>query len=84
MLTFGGGEKKGYLLPNDEKEQEHMNIISHLFRLILGGRLFLAPLPQDIKRILDIGTGTGDWAIDMGESGCVMFMGVYTWLTFAS
>ncbi|KAF3482146.1 uncharacterized protein GIQ15_04905 [Arthroderma uncinatum] len=56
-----------YLLPNDEKEQEHMDILAHLFRLVLGGRLFLAPIPADIRRVLDIGTGTGEWAIDMGE-----------------
>ncbi|EFR01927.1 UMTA [Nannizzia gypsea CBS 118893] len=56
-----------YLIPNDEKEQEHMSIISHLFRLILGGRLFLAPIPEDVKHVLDIGTGTGDWAIEMAD-----------------
>lgn len=32
----------------------------------LGGKLNLAPIPEDPKRILDIGTGTGIWAIEIG------------------
>ncbi|KAI4116660.1 MAG: hypothetical protein LQ345_002958 [Seirophora villosa] len=31
----------------------------------LGGKLNLAPIPEDPKRILDIGTGTGIWAIEI-------------------
>ncbi|KAI9867649.1 MAG: hypothetical protein M1813_008449 [Trichoglossum hirsutum] len=34
--------------------------------MALGGRLYLAPLGKDIHRILDIGTGTGIWAMEMG------------------
>ncbi|KAI1660025.1 S-adenosyl-L-methionine-dependent methyltransferase [Daldinia decipiens] len=39
----------------------------HFLTLCLGGNLFLAPLKDDIKRILDIGTGTGLWPIDIGD-----------------
>ncbi|KAL2003661.1 hypothetical protein VTN02DRAFT_2811 [Thermoascus thermophilus] len=39
----------------------------HIIFELLGGRHFLAPIePQDM-RILDIGTGTGLWAIEMGD-----------------
>ena len=31
------------------------------------GRLYLAPLQKDIKQALDIGTGTGIWAIDFAD-----------------
>jgi len=31
------------------------------------GRLHLAPLEKDIKQVLDIGTGTGIWAIDFAD-----------------
>ena len=34
--------------------------------ILNGGLLHRAPL-QDPQRILDIGTGAGNWAIDMGE-----------------
>ncbi|KAL8650546.1 MAG: hypothetical protein Q9226_005101 [Calogaya cf. arnoldii] len=34
----------------------------------LGGKLNLAPIPADAKRILDIGTGTGIWAIETGRN----------------
>ena len=39
-----------------------------LTQVSLGGRLNLAPVPSDLERILDIGTGTGIWAMEMGET----------------
>lgn len=38
-----------------------------LTEVTLGGKLNLAPIPEKPKRILDIGTGTGIWAIEMGS-----------------
>lgn len=34
---------------------------------MLGNKLHLAPIGKSPQRILDIGTGTGIWAIDAGE-----------------
>lgn len=38
-----------------------------LTEVSLGGKLNLAPVPPNPQRILDIGTGTGIWAMEMGE-----------------
>jgi len=35
--------------------------------LSLRGELFLAKIPEKPQRILDCGTGTGIWALDVGE-----------------
>lgn len=35
--------------------------------LLLGGKLHLAPLGGSPQRILDIGTGTGIWAMDIAD-----------------
>lgn len=37
----------------------------HMFKLVNEGQLFFAPL-QNPKRILDIGTGSGIWPMEMG------------------
>ena len=44
-----------------------MDINHHLFLLTLNGALHLAPITPYPNRILDLGTGTGIWAIDMGD-----------------
>jgi SAM-dependent methyltransferase len=53
-----------YPLPNDEAEQDRLDLFHHIFRLVLGGKLFCAPIGNDPRRVLDFGTGTGIWAID--------------------
>ena len=32
----------------------------HIYSMLLGGRLFLAPIADKPQRALDIGTGTGN------------------------
>ncbi|KAF7596052.1 hypothetical protein BBP40_003833 [Aspergillus hancockii] len=53
--------------PNDEEEQDRMDLAHHVYRLLLGGGLYLAPIRQDVQRVLDLGTGTGIWAIDFAD-----------------
>ncbi|KAK0714027.1 hypothetical protein B0T26DRAFT_383649 [Lasiosphaeria miniovina] len=53
-----------YWTPNDEKQNESMDINHHLLTLVLGGKLFRAPLKDDeINSVIDVGTGTGLWAM---------------------
>jgi len=44
-----------------------LDIVHHIYLLMLDGKLAKAPIPDGIQRILDIGTGTGIWAIDAAE-----------------
>jgi ubiquinone/menaquinone biosynthesis C-methylase UbiE len=46
------------------------NLEHHLFSLTFDRKLFTAPIPkeQQIRHVLDVGTGTGSWAIDFGLS----------------
>lgn len=39
----------------------------HLYLLMLDKKLHSAPIGPNPQRILDIGTGTGIWAVDMAE-----------------
>ncbi|KAF6829834.1 methyltransferase domain-containing protein [Colletotrichum plurivorum] len=59
-----------YHFPNDEKENDRLDLQHHLALLTLGGRLGLAP-PCDpeykVGRALDVGTGTGIWAIQYAD-----------------
>ncbi|KAI5839162.1 S-adenosyl-L-methionine-dependent methyltransferase [Morchella snyderi] len=57
-----------YILPNDEAEQDRLDILHHAYLILMDDQLTFAPVVgPDLRRILDVGTGTGIWAIDMGE-----------------
>jgi ubiquinone/menaquinone biosynthesis C-methylase UbiE len=56
-----------YVFPNDEKENDRMDIHHHLAVLGLEGKLHTAPIGEKPQSILDLGTGTGIWAIDMAD-----------------
>ncbi|KAF2452763.1 S-adenosyl-L-methionine-dependent methyltransferase [Lineolata rhizophorae] len=56
-----------YFLPNDQGESDRSDLIHHIYGLLLGGRLILSPLKSPPKRILDVGCGTGLWAIDVAD-----------------
>jgi trans-aconitate methyltransferase len=57
-----------YVLPNDEQEQDRQDLLHHVRNLVLNDQLFRTPLGESPQRVLDVGTGTGIWAIDFADS----------------
>lgn len=41
--------------------------LHHIFKLVLRGNLFKAPITEPLQQVLDFGTGTGIWAIDLAD-----------------
>jgi hypothetical protein len=63
------------MLPNDEKEQARLDLLHHVFRLCLdGGVCHSQDKLQNPQKILDVGTGTGIWAIDSESSSFSSFV----------
>lgn len=56
-----------YCFPNDDREQNRLDMLHHAFLLALDDRLFLSPIGENPSRILDVGAGTGIWAIDIAD-----------------
>ena len=61
--TYPAYGQNEYGLPIDEQEQDRNDLQHCKFGLILGDRLHLAPIRDDPANILDLGTGTGIWAM---------------------
>ncbi|KAK7186984.1 regulator of secondary metabolism (methyltransferase domain-containing protein) [Paraphaeosphaeria sporulosa] len=63
------GFRRGlYMYPCDEPEKDRMDIYHKLFLVARREHLHQAPIPQHwAPRILDLGCGTGIWAIDMAD-----------------
>ncbi|KAI2794541.1 hypothetical protein POX_a01140 [Penicillium oxalicum] len=55
-----------YPYPNDEQELDRLDLQHHMFKLVMDGRLYNAPL-ENPKQILDVGTGSGIWPIEMAQ-----------------
>ncbi|PHH63927.1 hypothetical protein CDD82_1823 [Ophiocordyceps australis] len=56
-----------YNFPNDDLEQEREDLKHIMIKLLCGKKLHFAPIGEHPQEILDIGTGTGIWAIEMGD-----------------
>ncbi|WYZ46204.1 hypothetical protein EsH8_IX_000429 [Colletotrichum jinshuiense] len=67
--TYHAYKDGAYFFPNDELEMDRLDLQHNLFRLTLDNRLHLSPLSKENppQRVLDIGTGTGIWAIDFAD-----------------
>ncbi|KAK0117996.1 hypothetical protein ONS95_012307 [Cadophora gregata] len=56
-----------YPFPNDENEQNRDDMKHAMTGMMMGGKLHFAPIGDNPQSILDLGTGSGIWAIDMGD-----------------
>jgi len=53
--------------PTEETSADQLDIVHHICLLLLDGELFLAPITKQPMHVLDLGTGTGIWAIDFAD-----------------
>jgi len=54
-------------MPDDEREQERLDMQHEIFLQTMNRKLLAAPVNPNAVHILDIGTGTGIWAIDFAD-----------------
>jgi methylase of polypeptide subunit release factors len=46
-------------MPIDEEELDRIDLKHRLYTILLGEKLFVAPIEDNPKRVLDLGTGSG-------------------------
>ncbi|KAJ4403411.1 hypothetical protein N0V82_010656 [Gnomoniopsis sp. IMI 355080] len=57
-----------YNFPNDEAEQDREDMKHACVKMLCQNQLYFAPIDeQNLQNVLDIGTGTGIWAIEFGD-----------------
>ncbi|KAK0620147.1 S-adenosyl-L-methionine-dependent methyltransferase [Immersiella caudata] len=57
-----------YLLPNDQVEQDREEVKHFMLLELTNGAHFLAPIDAaHLHKVLDLGTGTGTWAIEVAD-----------------
>ena len=65
--TYPAYGQHQYGMPIDEREQDRNDLQHCKFVLVLNDHLFLSPIDDEPQHILDLGTGTGIWAIDVAD-----------------
>ncbi|KAF5638082.1 methyltransferase [Fusarium sp. NRRL 52700] len=68
--TYHAYKDGQYVIPNDEQEQDRLDLQHHLFLLTFDDKLYLSPAGREgrqLHNVLDVGTGTGLWAMDFAD-----------------
>lgn len=55
------------MFPNDEEELDRLDLQHYIHTQLLHDALFFAPISKNPQYVLDVGTGTGIWAIDFAD-----------------
>ncbi|KAI1850903.1 hypothetical protein JX265_007228 [Neoarthrinium moseri] len=56
-----------YPIPNDDQEQNREDMKHVMMLEMTDGRLCYSPIGDNPQKIIDVGTGTGQWAIEAGD-----------------
>ena len=57
-----------YLLPNDRVEQDREEVKHFMLLRLTDGKHFLAPIDDaNLRKVIDLGTGTGTWAMEVAD-----------------
>ncbi|KAK5663524.1 hypothetical protein OQA88_3954 [Cercophora sp. LCS_1] len=65
---YGTFKKGKYMFPIDEPELDRMDIFHKFFMIMRREQHFTAPIHnKESPRVIDLGCGTGIWAIDIAE-----------------
>jgi ubiquinone/menaquinone biosynthesis C-methylase UbiE len=63
---YHGIDSSGYPLPNDTEEIIRLDKLHYVFRCILR-RNIVAPINPNPTAILDVGTGSGRWVVEVAD-----------------
>ncbi|KAK1772791.1 S-adenosyl-L-methionine-dependent methyltransferase [Phialemonium atrogriseum] len=61
-------EDGAYWGPNDDRQQEAEDLMHEMYRIIMDDKLYAAPIGDNPQSVLDVGCGTGIWAIDFADA----------------
>ncbi|KAK5651354.1 hypothetical protein OQA88_12587 [Cercophora sp. LCS_1] len=56
-----------YWAPNDEKQNDGLDLNHQMLLILNDNKLYRAPIDPNVQRVIDVGTGTGIWAIDFAD-----------------
>lgn len=59
--------RQDHFIPEDELEQDYLDLQHETYLYMSHGKLYSALLKDDVKDVLEIGTGTGILAIDFAD-----------------
>ncbi|KAI4600809.1 hypothetical protein KJ359_012971 [Pestalotiopsis sp. 9143b] len=67
--TFHAYKDGSYIFPNDQEELDRQEFQYVVIKHLMNGKLFFAPWTDENppQNVLDIATGAGHWAIEMGD-----------------
>ncbi|KAK0702319.1 S-adenosyl-L-methionine-dependent methyltransferase [Lasiosphaeris hirsuta] len=60
-------ETTEYWAPVDQTQNEAFDLLHNVHLMVSDNKLFLSPIGENPAKVLDVGTGTGVWAIDFAH-----------------